>query len=53
MTKLEVKILVILTSFILLAVIAVGQLNAATTARAVVVTEKNFDNTRARTISPT
>lgn len=46
MTKLEVKILVILTSFILLAVIAVGQLNAATTAFAVVVTEKNFDNTR-------
>ena len=46
MTKLEVKILVILTSFILLAVIAVGQLNAATTAFAIVVTEKNFDNTR-------
>lgn len=46
MTKLKVKILVILSSFILLAVIAVGQSYAAPTAYAVIVTENNFDNTR-------
>lgn len=46
MTKLKVKILVILSSFILLAVIAVGQFNAALTANAVYAVEKNFDSTR-------
>lgn len=41
-----IKLLVILASFILLSVIAVGQFNAALTADAVYAAEKNFDSTR-------
>ena len=46
MIKQVIKIFVILTSFIFLAGIAVGQFNTASTAYAIYVTEKSFDTTR-------
>lgn len=46
MIKQVIKIFVILTSFILLAGIAVGQFNTASTAYAIYVAEKSFDTTR-------
>lgn len=46
MSKRITKILILLSSFILLAVIAVGQSCSAPTAYAVVMSENNFDNTR-------
>lgn len=46
MIKQVIKIFVVLTSFILLAVIAVGQFNTASAAYAIYVAEKSFDTTR-------